>query len=317
MYGLSGKHVEQGQRSPFNKGWPRKLASSCGIAESEQYRYVAMSSDPSRPIDWSHEREWRWVDHGDKCSCPGLPIWLSEEPSSFSRVFVVVPDSADAMRVLDRLKELHDAGANDYGYPFSRAVLEATSVIALDKVERDCAAGGEKTLRLEDIPTSNIAHFTRPKAPPELVNEVRSVLAEAKTAADDAAAARAELAPRMIISLTLLDGLGWLSMMPSLRWCQPYFNWGKRTLFRESDIAFATLVDWAGRKNRHCHWRRQLSRRHGMCSRNTFRTRRSGLRQSGIEFDEPNAVAVVLAEGHLNRKLFAQMFGWPAALPVP
>ena len=209
MYGLSGKHVEQGQRSPFNKGWPRKLASSCGIAESEQYRYVAMSSDPSKPIDWSHEREWRWVDHEDKCSCPGLPIWLSEEPSSFSRVFVVVPDSADAMRVLDRLKELHDAGANDFDYPFSRAVLEATSVIALDKMERDVAAGGKQTLRLEDIPTSTIAHFSRPKAPPKLVNEVRSVLAEAKTAADEAAAARAELAPRVLGGDYIADVAGW------------------------------------------------------------------------------------------------------------
>ena len=72
IYGLSGRHVEQGRVSPLNKGWPRKLASSCGIGESEQYRYVAMSSDPERPIDWSHEREWRWVDHDDRCSCPGF-----------------------------------------------------------------------------------------------------------------------------------------------------------------------------------------------------------------------------------------------------
>ena len=209
MYGLSGKHVEQGQRSPFNKWWPRKLAPSCGIAEAEQYRYVAMSSDPSRPIDWSHEREWRWVDHEDQGSCPGLPIWLSEEPLSFSRVFVVVPDSADAMRVLDRLKGLYDAGANEFDYPFSRTVLEATSVVALDKLETDVSGGRECKLRLEDIPTSNISRFARPKAPPRLVNKVRSVLAEAKTAADNAAAAHAELAPRVVGGDDVADVAGW------------------------------------------------------------------------------------------------------------
>lgn len=118
IYGLSGEHKEQ---SPKPK-WPRKLAPSCGIAEAEQYRYVAMSSDPRRTIDWSHEREWRWADHQDTCFCPGLPIWLSEEPFSFSRVFIVVPDREEAKLVMDRLKELHDAGANNFDNLFSSPI---------------------------------------------------------------------------------------------------------------------------------------------------------------------------------------------------
>ena len=209
MYGLSGKHAEEAQGSPFNRGWPRKLAPSCGIAESEQYRYVAMSSDPSRPIDWSHEREWRWVDHEDKYSCPGLPIWLSKEPFAFSQAFIVVPDSSAATRVLDRLKELYDAGANEFDYPFSRTVLEATSVVALDRLETDISAERKRKLRLEDIPTSSIARFTRPKASAGLVAKVRSVLAEARTAADEAAAARAESAPRAVGGDYVGDVAGW------------------------------------------------------------------------------------------------------------
>ena len=76
IYGLSTNHVERRGGTASSRPWPRKLAPSCGLAESEQYRYVAMSSDPMRPIDWSHEREWRWADHQDRCSCPGVPIWL-------------------------------------------------------------------------------------------------------------------------------------------------------------------------------------------------------------------------------------------------
>ena len=213
IYGLSGKHIEQGQKLPLNEGWPRRLASSCGIAESEQYRYIAMSSDPGRPIDWSHEREWRWVDHEDKCSCPGLPIWLSEEPFSFSQVFIVVPDSADAKRVLERLKELHDAGANDFDYLFSRQTLKATSVIALDQLERDIPDGRAGQLRLEDIPSSYILDFEQPKAPPELVDKVRSVLAEAMTAADRAAAAHLESAPRVSGGRHIADIAGWAHLV--------------------------------------------------------------------------------------------------------
>ena len=196
IYGLSGEHKEQSPKSGFNRGWPRKLAPSCGIAEAEQYRYVTMSSDPERPIDWSHEREWRWADHQDRCLCPGLPIWLSEEPVSFSQVFIVVPDRVEANYVMDRLKELHDAGQNDFCHLFSRKTLEATSVIALDQLETDIADLDEEHLRLEDIPASQILKFEQPEAPPELVEKVRHVLCEAQKAAEKAAAECFKSAPR-------------------------------------------------------------------------------------------------------------------------
>lgn len=205
IYGLSGEHKEQ---SPKPK-WPRKLAPSCGIAEAEQYRYVAMSSDPRRPIDWSHEREWRWADHQDTCFCPGLPIWLSEEPFSFSRVFIVVPDREEAKLVMDRLKELHDAGANNFDNLFSRETLEATSVIALDQLEADIVDLEERHLRLEDIPASQILKFEQPEAPPELVEKVRQVLCEAQKAAAQAAAECFKSAPRDTDSNRIRDVSGW------------------------------------------------------------------------------------------------------------
>ena len=196
IYGLSGRHVEQQVEPLSNKRWPRKLDPSCGLAENEQYRYVAMAMDDKKPIDWSHEREWRWVDHEDRCLCPGLPIWLIDEPISFRRTFVVVPTSTEMERVLDLLQELHDAGANDYAWPFCRSTLKRTSVVALDQLRERLTDTQVKTLRLEDIPKSEIEIFRRPDVTPEFTRRVSSVLVEAQRAADDAATTFLETAPR-------------------------------------------------------------------------------------------------------------------------
>ena len=126
IYGLSGKHVELRTTDVTAKVWPRYLDSSSGLSESEQYRYVAMTVDSRWPIDWSHEREWRWADHHDKYSCPGLPIWLADEPVKFSRVLVVVPDEKGLIRVIDRLQRLYDSGVNDADFLFRRETLQAT-----------------------------------------------------------------------------------------------------------------------------------------------------------------------------------------------
>ena len=213
IYGLSGQHAELPRNPSSGERWPRKLSPSCGIAEAEQYRYVAMSSDPNRPIDWSHEREWRWVDLQDQRSCPGLPIWLSEEPVSFSRAFIVVPSADEAERILDRLKELYDAGANDYDQLFSKITLENTFVISLDDLESGLTEAQMRHLRLEDIPSSRISIIRRPEASYDLVSQVRFVLAEAKKAADEAAAEYLKTARRTLDGRHLADVAGWADLM--------------------------------------------------------------------------------------------------------
>lgn len=106
IYGLSGRHEE---KDSGGRVWPRKLADKCGLPEYEQYRYVATSLGSDWRIDWSHEREWRWVDQDDECYCPGVPIWLDDEPQFFSKAFVVVPRADEAERILNLLKQLHDS----------------------------------------------------------------------------------------------------------------------------------------------------------------------------------------------------------------
>ena len=63
-----------------------------------------------------------------------MPIWLADEPVSFTGAFVIVPHTGDMARVLNRLKELNDAGANEADQPFSRQMLRSTGVVALDRL---------------------------------------------------------------------------------------------------------------------------------------------------------------------------------------
>ena len=212
IYRLSKNHVERRPAPSFSWNWPRKLHPSCEIGEAEQYRYVAMSMSTERPIDWSHEREWRWADHLDQCSCPGLPVWLDEEPFSFSRVMIVVPKSSEVKPVLDLLKSLHDAGGNDYDQLFSRKTLAATSVVSLEELEARVSDLMIEGIRLEDIPASQIQRFKTPQAAPELIEKVRSVLAEAKQAADGAAAAYLVTA-RRTPSGHVADVAGWAHLV--------------------------------------------------------------------------------------------------------
>ena len=213
IYGLSGEHVEQHAGWVSSSRWPRKLNPICGLAEHEQYRYVAMGLDSKMPIDWSHEREWRWVDHEDRCLCPGIPVWLDDEPVSFQQVFVVVPTLAETERVLDLLKELHDAGTNDYGWLFSRSTLQKTSVVALDQLQESMTGSQIKTLRLENITKSEIEVFRRPDVTPEFTKRVGCVLAKAQKAADNAADAFIKLAPRTKDGCHIVDVVGWAHLV--------------------------------------------------------------------------------------------------------
>ena len=213
IYGLSSQHAEIPPDPSLGARWPRKLNPSCGLSEGEQYRYVAMSSDPNRPIDWSHEREWRWVDHPDHCSCPGIPIWLSGEPVSFSQIFVVVPNVEESERVLERLKELHDAGGNDFDQPFSKAALENTLVLSLDTLESSLTEDEMRHLRLDDIPTSRISVFRRPEASEVLVAQVRAALEEAKREGDAAAREHMQVAPKTRDGRFIADVAGWAHLV--------------------------------------------------------------------------------------------------------
>lgn len=59
IYGLDNRHA-----SAVRHGEARIFAATV-LPEDEQYRYVTYNPLRTRPIDWTHEREWRWPFRGD------------------------------------------------------------------------------------------------------------------------------------------------------------------------------------------------------------------------------------------------------------
>lgn len=181
IYGLSVPHEEI-----TNEDWPRFLKPECGLSELEQYRYVATNLENTRMIDWTHEREWRWADLQDQCGCPGLPIWLAQEPSWFSEALIIVPDDELAERVLNKIKELNDSGYNNYDVEYRRSLLEKTRVISLETVDkRQGSLNGP--LRIEDLPNREFLPVKRPKPSAEMLERVKIALRDAQDAGTRAA----------------------------------------------------------------------------------------------------------------------------------
>ena len=182
IYGLSGQHHECG-----DERWPRRLHPSCGIAEHEQYRYVAMNLDGEHPNDWSHEREWRWADVQDKFDCPGLPIWLQNAFISFSTVVVIVRTYQEAERVLDKLKLMRDAKTDQYCNPYAREAILSTRVLAVE----DALAHDDKlkrqVMRIDDLPVHQLKAVVAPMPNQELLLRIAAAVGKAKAAANQAA----------------------------------------------------------------------------------------------------------------------------------
>lgn len=61
IYGLSNRH----QSLPSGNGGGPRIFTEEVLPELEQYRYVTYAPTGNKPIDWTHEREWRWPFNGD------------------------------------------------------------------------------------------------------------------------------------------------------------------------------------------------------------------------------------------------------------
>ena len=176
IYGTSVSHQEKGDSK-----WPRLLDENCGIGEREQFRYVSFNpTRPQGPNDWTHEREWRWSDVNDKCSTPGLPIWIADPSIKFSRIILVVKKKDEAEGVLNQLKQRHDAGRNPFDDEYRIEALRNTSIVAIDQLPDGT------NVRIEDIPEHYIP-FQRPSPSPEFIAKVKQALAIARQAGLDAA----------------------------------------------------------------------------------------------------------------------------------
>jgi hypothetical protein len=182
IYGLSGQHQESGDDK-----WPRRLHPNCGIAEWEQYRYVAMKLGDDHPIDWSHEREWRWADVEDKFGCPGLPVWLENGSVLFSRAIIIVRTRDEAEQVLDKLKLMRDSKTDQYDNPYVRAVILDTRVLAVEDALGAADEPGHRLLRIDDVPVHQLKEAVAAVPSEAVVIRVANTIKKAKEAADEAA----------------------------------------------------------------------------------------------------------------------------------
>lgn len=140
IYGLSSSHKEATEGDPYYRYGGRTLAYECGIAPHEQYRYVSTRLGCSSRIDWTHEREWRWTKDfkNDLFDIPGLPLWLADGGVQFSSILIIVSNSEEVSMFLDKMKEYHDSGSNNYDLQFNRDILRNTRVISLEEISDAC-----------------------------------------------------------------------------------------------------------------------------------------------------------------------------------
>lgn len=182
IYGLSGKH-----RELADNAWPRLLDASCGISDEEQYRYVAMNLRKDPPIDWSHEREWRWADVQDELDCPGLPVWLESDLVPFSRVIVIVRSADEAERILDQLKLMRDSGSDNYENTYNRKTLLATRVLVIEEVLSLHGKQPSHALRLDDVSMHELKVVSPITPGGGTLDKAKNAIAKAKQAAGQAA----------------------------------------------------------------------------------------------------------------------------------
>lgn len=142
--GLSQPHKEVLHEDRDANYFCRILSPECGLAEHEQYRYVAMNMREGRHIDWSHEREWRWTKSYDVLDfTPGLPLWLQDREcdpdreNDFSEIIVITETEEQISAVVDKLRALYDSGKNEFGIAFDKKRLRSTKVTSFARIEKE------------------------------------------------------------------------------------------------------------------------------------------------------------------------------------
>lgn len=143
IYGLSAPHKEavEGEHN-YDHGL-RTLSDNSGLGLNEQYRYVATNLNRKlpdgrlSPIDWTHEREWRWPLHDDRLDVAGLPFFLQNDntPSFFSEIIVIVSTEEEAQVVLEQLKYMYDAKESNFGFEYDINAIKSTRVLSIERLQ--------------------------------------------------------------------------------------------------------------------------------------------------------------------------------------
>lgn len=193
IYGLSGAHVEA-ETTPDGIYQGRILdVEKTGIPIHEQYRYVATKLQKQYafgeyPIDWTHEREWRWALPDGKVGVPGIPFFLSKEYADyFSEIIVIVGTDEEQLETILHLKNLYDSGSTAIGQNYGVNKIASTKVISLETIAR-LQDIDMNHVRIEDLPSRQMAimpSFDVPQGLEEKVKEIVEAAGEVSIKAVD------------------------------------------------------------------------------------------------------------------------------------
>ncbi len=183
IYGLSGDHREAGAGDPYAGRGMRCLAASCGIGLKEQYRYVSMSLDPPRLIDWTQEREWRWPFTRVSEFLHGLPLWAPKGQFLARDVIVIVPEAKIAEEVVGLLAHALQDGYTQFDDQYCASTLHRTRVLSLDQLAESKNA---EMLRIEDLPFMSLPRVQLPTPSKETCALAREAITFARIAASTA-----------------------------------------------------------------------------------------------------------------------------------
>lgn len=146
----------------------RRLLDPKIISYKEQYRYVTFV--PTRtpyPIDWSHEREWRWPQG----KTPFIKdvfalgkVWSSSDGTYKARVHTFVRNDIDIPWIQEKIcKAVIERTIGKIGLPDSedyaqtwKHILPRVGLLSLETVQRELDQGRDNYARVEDLPNGAI-----------------------------------------------------------------------------------------------------------------------------------------------------------------
>ncbi|UPK68078.1 hypothetical protein [Chitinophaga filiformis] len=152
IYGLSGRHQENTNGNIFYEKGLRTLHTDCGISLREQYRYVYTNLSGLSPIDWTHEREWRWADTDDRYETPGLPFLLQSLCHTFKGMFILVQFEDEAEEIQSLLQYYYHKKVNYANDAYNLQTLANLRVTSLELLKKEAI----------DLQQAKFEDFARP-----------------------------------------------------------------------------------------------------------------------------------------------------------
>jgi hypothetical protein len=195
IYGLSRADIKMVQNDPRCRTLPERV-----LPLAEQYRYVAYNpSGSTNWIDWSHEREWRWIpqdkdrdeiwvqDHNLAIGpTPALPIFKGRlDGRPFSKLCIIVWTKAEAERVQELLTAMYLAGSNNYDTPFDTDLIRKSNIIILSDVITAVESGNLESQTIEGLEAADLLEPIKLHATPSNAAKIANdAIKDAAKAAD-------------------------------------------------------------------------------------------------------------------------------------